>query len=145
MNQRKTIIMFKKIKTLLLISGIIDILQVLPLLLALFSAEMKTFFMEDAVKGSSQNPVASEVFSTFIFVFAFLGLAYIACVFIARSFNNIEVLQKSALLLAILHLAWTLPDFVSIVLNKPHAPLPVMIISLVPVAALFYGWKGGEL
>ena len=137
--------MLKKIKTLMLISGIADVLQMMPLFLALFSPEIKTFFMEDGIQGSSQNPMAVEVFNIFFLVFAFLGLAFIVATFVARTFENLEALQKSSLLLAIYHLAWALPDFINITMGKPHAPLPIMLLSLIPVVSLFYAWKNGEL
>jgi len=49
-------------------------------------------------------------------------------------------------LLGILHVAWTLPDFISLLMgSSAHAPIPLMIVSLLPIIGLFYVARNGKL
>jgi hypothetical protein len=57
-----------------------------------------------------------------------------------------DTFRAAAFILGIVHLAWTLPDFVNFAKGSAgHPPLAFMILSLVPIAGLFYVSQNGEI
>jgi hypothetical protein len=49
------------------------------------------------------------------------------------------------MLLFIIHFGWVLPDWINLAMGGAHPPIPVMLLSTIPVIALAYGWKKGEI
>ena len=57
----------------------------------------------------------------------------------------LEAAKTAAMLLSIIHLGWVLPDWVNLLMGGAHPPVPIMLLSTVPVIVLVYGWKKGEI
>ena len=55
----------------------------------------------------------------------------------------LEAAKTAAMLLSIIHLGWVLPDWVNLTMGGAHPP--VLCFLAVPVIALAYGWKKGEM
>ena len=133
----------KKFKTLFILTLVIDIIAALPLVLFMFNPSM----MEEMV--FSQFPgitdAGKEALELMHFVFGILSLSMVAAVIVALTIKVKESAQTAALLLSVIHIGWIVPDWISIVLGKQHPPIAIMLITLVPVIALIYGWKKAEI
>ena len=57
----------------------------------------------------------------------------------------LEAAKTAAMLLFIIHFGWVLPDWINLAMDDAHPPIPVMLLSTIPVIALAYGWKKGEI
>jgi len=98
------------------------------------------------IEGLAQNAGAIAILDTMLFVFAFIMAGYLASTIYAMRLKELSSLKTATFLLGILHLAWTLPDFISLITgSSAHPPIPLMIVSLLPIIGLFYVSKNGEL
>jgi hypothetical protein len=137
----------KNFKNILVLTLILDLLQSFPLLLAMSGGEMKEMMIADmGVEGLAKNAGAIAILDTMLFVFAFIMLGYLAATIYALTLKELSSLKAATFLLGILHLAWTLPDFISLLMgSSAHAPIPLMIVSLLPIIGLFYVARNGKL
>jgi hypothetical protein len=137
----------KNFRTILVVTLILDILQSIPLFLAMSGGEMKEMMIADmGIEGLSENVGAMAILDAMLFVFAFIMAGYLAATIFALSLKELGSLKAAAFILAILHSAWTLPDFISLLTgSNAHPPLPLMILSLLPIIGLIYVSKNGEL
>ncbi|MEY2925069.1 MAG: hypothetical protein RLZZ337_1617 [Bacteroidota bacterium] len=137
----------KNFKNILVLSLILDLLQSFPLLLAMSGGEMKEMMIADmGVEGLAKNAGAIAILDTMLFVFAFIMLGYLAATIYALTLKELSSLKAATFLLGILHVAWTLPDFISLLMgSSAHAPIPLMIVSLLPIIGLFYVARNGKL
>lgn len=137
----------KNFKNILVLTLILDLLQSFPLLLAMSGGEMKEMMIADmGVEGLAKNAGAIAILDTMLFVFAFIMLGYLAATIYALTLKELSSLKAATFLLGILHVAWTLPDFISLLMgSSAHAPIPLMIISLIPIIGLFYVARNGKL
>ena len=136
----------KSFKKILVLTLIIDVLMFIPVILSLFLDEVKAMLVADMkIEGLRENLPAMEILDTMIFVFSFLALGYLSAVIYTLRLKNQAALKVSTFILGIFHLAWTAPDCINLALGKPHPPLPLLILSIVPVLALFYVSKNGVL
>lgn len=137
----------KNFKNILVLILILDLLQSFPLLLAMSGGEMKEMMIADmGVEGLAKNAGAIAILDTMLFVFAFIMLGYLAATIYALTLKELSSLKAATFLLGILHVAWTLPDFISLLMgSSAHAPIPLMIVSLLPIIGLFYVARNGKL
>ena len=135
----------KKLKTLFTITLVIDILAVAPLFLMMFIPSMKEEMVYSQFPGMMENELAKEISDMFHFVFAFIASAMVIAVAASIRISVLEAAKTAAMLLSIIHLGWVLPDWVNLLMGGAHPPVPIMLLSTVPVVALAYGWKKGEI
>ena len=110
--------------------------------------EMKEMMIADmGVEGLAENTGAIAILDTMLFVFAFIMVGYLASTIYALTLKELSSLKTATFILVpILHLAWTLPDFISLSTgSNAHPPIPLMIVSLLPIIGLFYVSKNGQL
>ena len=135
----------KKLKTLFTITLVIDILAVAPLFLMMFIPAMKEEMVYSQFSGMAENELAKEISDMFHFVFAFIASAMVIAVAASIRISVLEAAKTAAMLLSIIHLGWVLPDWVNLLMGGAHPPVAIMLLSTVPVIALAYGWKKGEI
>ena len=135
----------KKLKTLFTVTLVIDILAVTPLFLMMFSPTMKEEMVYSQFSGMAENELAKEISDLFHFVFTFIAVAMVIVVAASIRIEVLEAAKTAAMLLFIVHLGWVLPDWVNLVMGGAHPPISVMLLSTIPVIALAYGWKKGEI
>ena len=135
----------KKLKTLFTITLVIDILAVAPLFLMMFIPSMKEELVYSQFTGMMENELAKEISGMFHFVFAFIASAMVIAVAASIRISVLEAAKTAAMLLSIIHLGWVPPDWINLTMGGAHPPVPIMLLSTVPVIALAYGWKKGEM
>jgi len=135
----------KKLKTLFTITLVIDIFAIAPLFLMTFIPAMKEETVYSQFSGMAENELAKEISDLFHFVFTFIGVAMVIAVAASIRIAVLEAAKTAAMLLFIVHLGWVLPDWVNLVMGGAHPPISVMLLSTIPVIALAYGWKKGEI
>tara|TARA_B100002019_G_scaffold224017_1_gene196928 strand:+ start:587 stop:997 length:411 start_codon:yes stop_codon:yes gene_type:complete len=135
----------KKLKTLFTITLVIDILAIAPLFLMMFIPEMKEEMVYSQFSGMTENELAKEISDLFHFVFTFIAVAMVIAVAASIRIEVLEAAKTAAMLLFIVHLGWVLPDWFNLVMGVAHPPISVMLLSTIPVIALAYGWKKGEI
>lgn len=135
----------KKLKTLFTITLVVDILATIPLFLMMFVPAMKEEMVYSQFPGMAENELAKEISDLFHFVFTFIATAMVIAVAASIKIAVFEAAKTAAMLLFIVHLGWALPDWVNLVMGGAHPPIAVMLLSTIPVIALAYGWKKGEI
>lgn len=135
----------KKLKTLFTITLVIDILAIAPLFLMMFIPAMKEEMVYSQFSEMTENELAKEISDLFHFVFTFIAVAMVIAVAASIRIEVLEAAKTAAMLLFIVHLGWALPDWVNLVMGGAHPPISVMLLSIIPVIALAYGWKKGEI
>jgi len=134
-----------KLKILFTITLVIDILAIAPLFLMMFIPAMKEEMVYSQFSGMTENELAKEISDLFHFVFTFIAVAMVIAVAASIRIEVLEAAKTAAMLLFIVHLGWVLPDWVNLVMGGAHPPISVMLLSTIPVIALAYGWKKGEI
>ena len=135
----------KKLKTLFTITLIIDIIAIAPLFLMMFVPTMKEEMVYSQFSGMAENELAKEISDLFHFVFIFIAMAMVISVAASIRITVLEAAKTAAMILFIVHLGWILPDWVNLTMGGAHPPIAVMVLSTIPVIALAYGWKKGEI
>ena len=137
----------KNFKTILIVTLILDIIQFIPLVLAKMGGEMKNQMISDFnIEGLADSAPALEVMDIMLYIFGFIYLGTVLAVIYTLSLKTLEGLKSANFVLFIVHLFWTLPDFVTLIGGgTAHPPLIIMILTLVPVVGLLYVSQKGEL
>ena len=137
----------KNFRTMLVITLLLDIIQLIPLLLINMGGEMKAQMISDFnIEGLATNAAALEVLDLMFYVFGFIFLGILIAVLYAFQLKTIEGLKSASFILCIIHLFWTLPDFVTLFSGgTSHPPLFIMILTLIPVIGLYYVSQKGEI
>tara|TARA_B100001939_G_C16792396_1_gene551957 strand:+ start:304 stop:714 length:411 start_codon:yes stop_codon:yes gene_type:complete len=135
----------KKLKTLFTITLVIDIIAIAPLFLMIFIPAMKEEMVYSQFSGMAENELAKEISDLFHFVFTFIAMAMVIAVGASIRIAVLEAAKTAAMILFIVHLGWVLPDYVNLAMGGAHPPIPVMLLSTIPVIVLAYGWKKGEI
>ena len=132
-----------RFKTLFIIALSINILATIPLGLVLISPEM----MEEMVFSQfvGINDPGKEALELIHFVFLMIALSMIVALIVSLRIKVKESAQTAALILGIIHLGWVLPDIINLVSGNQHPPIPIMILTLIPVLVLFHAWKKAEI
>ncbi|MGB2305941.1 MAG: hypothetical protein ACPH57_01010 [Flavobacteriaceae bacterium] len=133
-----------KIKTIFKINMVILFLQVLPLLISLFSPEFKMMLMSDAFEGEpAQDTVI--MFEQFALVLGLIVIGMITFIYGSLSFNDLDTLKRLSFLFFALAGFFALPDLINVFTGQPSAPLPVIIMGLVSIGLFYYGSKKGTI
>ncbi len=135
----------KKFKTLFTVTLVIDILAIAPLILMMFVSSMKEEMVYSQFSGMAENELAKEISDLFHFVLIFIAMAMVISVAASIRITVLEAAKTAAMILFIVHLGWILPDWVNLAMGGAHPPIAVMVLSTIPVIALAYGWKKGEI
>ena len=135
----------KKLKTLFTLTLIIDIIAIAPLFLMMFVPAMKEEMVYSQFSGMLENELAKEISDLFHFVFTFIAIAMVIAVAASIRISVLEAAKTAAMLLFIIHFGWVLPDWINLAMGGAHPPIPVMLLSTIPVITLAYGWKKGEI
>lgn len=136
----------KNFRTVLIFTLILDFIQFIPLVLAKMGGEMKSQMISDFnIEGLATSAPALQVLDLMIYIFGFIYLGTIISVIYALRLKTQEGLQSATFILFIVHLFWTLPDFVTLISGgSAHPPLIIMILTLIPVAGLYYVSRHGK-
>jgi len=141
------IIKMKNFKTILIVTLILDIIQFIPLVLAKMGGEMKNQMISDFnIEGLSSSAPAIEVLDMMLYIFGFIWLGTLISVLYSLKLKTVEGLKSATFILFIVHLFWTLPDFVTLLSGgSAHPPIIIMILTLIPVIGLFYVSQNDEV
>ena len=139
--------MMKNFKIILVVTLILDVIQFIPLVLAKMGGEMKNQMISDFnIEGLASSPPALEVLDIMLYIFGFIYLGTVISVLYTLKLKTLEGLKSSTFILFIVHLFWTLPDFVTLLSGgSAHPPIVIMILTLIPVVGLYYVSQKGEL
>lgn len=137
----------KNFKTILIVTLILDIIQFIPLVLAKMGGEMKNQMISDFnIEGLSSSAPAIEVLDMMLYIFGFIWLGTLISVLYSLKLKTVDGLKSATFILFIVHLFWTLPDFVTLLSGgSAHPPIIIMILTLIPVFGLFYVSQKGEI
>lgn len=137
----------KNFKTILILTLILDIIQFIPLVLAKMGGKMKNQMISDFnIEGLSSSAPAIEVLDMMLYIFGFIWLGTLISVLYSIKLKTLEGLKSATFILFIVHLFWTLPDFVTLLSGgSAHPPIIIMILTLIPVVGLYYVSQKGEL
>ena len=137
----------KNFKTILIVTLILDIIQFIPLVLAKMGGEMKNQMISDFnVDGLASSAPALEVLDIMLYIFGFIYLGTVLSVIYTLRLKTLEGLKSATFVLFIVHLFWTLPDFVNLLSgSSAHPPIIIMVLTLIPVIGLCYVSQKGEL
>ena len=137
----------KNFKTILIVTLILDIIQFIPLVLAKMGGEMKNQIISDFnVEGLASSAPALEVLDIMLYIFGFIYLGTVLSVIYTLRLKTLEGLKSATFVLFIVHLFWTLPDFVNLLSgSSAHPPIIIMVLTLIPVIGLCYVSQKGEL
>ena len=134
-----------KLKSIFIISGVLTLfMQIVPIVLATLIPSVKEFFIIDGFGESMlQNTEGLVVFDVFISVMGFMGAAMVVPIFGALRIKDLDAQRELSLLCGIMLVLVAMPDYIGILSNEPHAPIPIMILNFLIFSILFYGWKKG--
>ena len=137
----------KNFKTILLVTLILDVLQSIPIFLAVMGGEIKNQFISDFnIEGLASSSQGIAVLDLMLYVFAFIFLGVILSVIYTMRLKTLDGLKSACFVLFIIHLFWTLPDFITLISGgSAHPPIIIMIISIIPAVGLYYVSQKGEL
>ena len=121
---------------------VIIALQVLPLIISLFSPEFKIMLMTDAF-GDEPSKDAVVMFEQFALVLGLTVIGIIILLYGSLSFNDEATLRRLSLLFFALAGFFALPDLINVINGQPTAPLPVIILGLLSMGLFYYGSKKG--
>ncbi|MDC2996931.1 hypothetical protein OAY14_01990, partial [Flavobacteriaceae bacterium] len=123
---------------------VIIALQVLPLIISLFSPEFKILLMTDAF-GDVPSEDAVVMFEQFALVLGLTVIGIIIFLYGSLSFNDEATLRRLSLLFFALAGFFALPDLINVINGQPTAPLPVIILGLLSMGLFYYGSKKGTI
>ena len=137
----------KNFKIILIVTLILDVIQFIPLVLAKIGGEMKNQMISDFnIEGLANSAPALEVLDIMLYVFGFIYLGTVLSVIYTLRLKTLEGLKSATFVLFIVHLFWTLPDFVNLLSgSSAHPPIIIMVLTLIPVIGLCYVSQKGEL
>lgn len=137
----------RNFRTVLVVTLILDIIQFIPLVLAKMGGEMKDQMISDFnIEGLATSAPALEVLDIMLYIFGFIYLGTVLSVIYALRLKTLEGLKSATFILFLVHLFWTLPDFVTLISGgAAHPPLVIMILTLIPVVGLYYVSQKGVL
>ena len=130
----------KNFRIVLIVTLILDIIQFIPLVLAQMGGEMKKQMISDFnIAGLTESVPGLEVLDMMLYIFGFIYLGNLLSVVYTLRLKTLESLKSATFVLFIVHLFWTLPDFVSLLGgSSAHPPIIIMVLTLIPVIGLYY-------
>ena len=123
---------------------VIIALQVLPLIISLFSPEFKIMLMTDAF-GEVPSKDAIVMFEQFALVLGLTVIGIIIFLYGSLSFNDEGTLKRLSLLFFVLAGFFALPDLINVLSGQPTAPIPVIVLGLLSMGLFYYGSKKGTI
>jgi len=137
----------KNFRTILIVTLILDVIQVIPLFIAKAGSAMKDQMISDFnIDGLAESAPALEVMDIMLHIFGYVFLGLVISVIYSLRLKTKEALKSATFILFIVHLFWTLPDFVTLITGgDAHPPILIMVLTLIPVIGLFYVSQNGEL
>ena len=123
---------------------VIIALQVLPLIISLFSPEFKIMLMTDAF-GEDPSKDAILMFEQFALVLGLTVIGIIIFLYGSLSFNDEGTLKRLSLLFFVLAGFFALPDLINVLSGQPTAPIPVIVLGLLSMGLFYYGSKKGTI
>ena len=137
----------KNFRIVLIVTLILDIIQFIPLVLAQMGGEMKKQMISDLnIDGLTDSVPGLEVLDMMLYILGFIYLGNLLSVVYTLRLKTLESLKSATFVLFIVHLFWTLPDFVSLLGgSSAHPPIIIMVLTLIPVIGLYYVSQKGEL
>ena len=134
-----------KIKTIFKIVIAIGLLQIMPLIISLFSPEFSLMLTTDTFCFTPSED-AMLMFENFALVLSFVFMGIIFHMIGAMSFNDESVLRRLSFLYFVLFGFLSLTDLVAAVQgSNMAAPLPVILLGIVSLGLLYYGSKKGTV
>jgi len=133
-----------RIKTIFIIVSLLLLFQVAPLILSLFSVDIKTILLAETF-GSEVSKDAVLMFETFAFVLSSVIIGIICLILGSLSIRDLSAIRRLSFLLFVIMGFLALPDLIFGILGKPTAPLPVIIANLLTMGILLYGAKRGNI
>jgi len=142
-EQNKTLM--KNFKTILIVTLILDVLQYIPLIIAKTGGAMQEQMISDlGIEGLADSAAGMQVLDVMLYIFGFIMAGTIAAVVYSLTLKSLEGLKAATFVLFIIHLFWTLPDFVTLLSGgSQHPPIIFMVLTLIPIIGLFYVSRNG--
>ena len=134
-----------KLKTIFWIAAVLTALQMLPLIGAMISPDIKAALVLDAFGVESLSPDASLLFDTFILVVGCIVMGIFFMIIGITSIEDLAALKRLSFLLFVVMGFFALPDLINAFAGKPTAPLPVIILNMAALGLLLYGSKKGTI
>ena len=139
--------LMKNFKTILIVTLIVDVLQYIPLIIAKAGGAMQEQMISDMdIEGLAESTAGMQVLDIMLYIFGFIMAGTIVAVIYSLTLKTLEGLKAATFVLFVIHLFWTLPDFITLLSGgSQHPPLLFMILTLIPIIGLFYVSRNGEL
>ena len=98
------------------------------------------------IDGLAESDRALEVMDIMLHIFGYVFLGFVISVIYSLRLKTKKALKSATFILFIVHLFWTLPDFVTLIQGvSAHPPIIIMVFTLIPVVGLFFVSQKGEL
>ena len=133
-----------RIKTIFFIVSILLLFQVAPLILSLFSVDIKAMLLLETF-GSEVSNDGVLMFETFAFVLSSVIIGIICLILGSLSIRDLSALRRLSFLLFVIMGFLALPDLIFGISGKPTAPIPVIIENLLTMGLLLYVAKRGNI
>ena len=134
-----------KIKTIFIIVIIIGILQIMPLVISLFSSEFALMLATDTF-GNTPSKDAMLMFNNFALCLSFIFIGVIFHMIGSMSFTDESVLRRQSFLYFVFFGFVSATDLVAAIQGSNlTAPLPVILLGLLSLGLLYYGYKKGTV
>ena len=139
--------LMKNFKTILIVTLIVDVLQYIPLIIAKAGGAMQEKMISDMdIEGLAESTAGMQVLDIMLYIFGFIMAGTIVAVIYSLTLKTLEGLKAATFVLFVIHLFWTLPDFVTLLSGgAQHPPVVFMILTLIPIIGLFYVSRNGIL
>ena len=124
-----------RIKTIFIVVSILLLFQVAPLILSLFSVDIKTMLLADTFGAEVSND-GVLMFETFSFVLSSVIIGIICLILGSLSIRDLSALRRLSFLLFVVMGFLALPDLIFGISGKPTAPIPVIIANLLTMGML---------
>ena len=134
-----------KIKTIFKIVIAIGILQIMPLVISLFSSDFALTLATDTF-GNTPSDDAMLMFDNFALCLSFIFVGILFHMIGSLCYTDESVLRRQSFLYFVFFGFVSATDLVSALQGSNlTAPLPVIILGLVSLSLLFYGSKKGTV
>jgi|TARA_B100001059_G_C17833449_1_gene586291 predicted membrane channel-forming protein YqfA (hemolysin III family) len=134
-----------KLKTIFWIAAVLTALQMLPLIGAMISPDIKAALVLDAFGVETLSPDGNLLFDTFVLVVGCIVTGIFFMIIGMTSIEDLAALKRLSFLLFVVMGFLALPDLINAFAGKPTAPLPVILLNLAALGLLLYGSKKGTV
>ena len=133
-----------KIKTIFWIASLLLFFQISPLIGTMFSDELKSSLITDALGLDVSNDTII-MFDTFALVVSSTVVGIIFLILGSLRIRNLSALRRLSFLLFVVMGFFALPDLIFWIIGKPTAPLLVILANFLTMGILIYGAKRGNI